>query len=477
MDGQSYELCMKILPKTYVQQADDAKSAARKSINLLLEQKRIPEVGFSDVLIRCLLSDLADMDSSNFPANCGAGEREGRIFSGLVADRHFRMSHGVGRSGELTAVQPKAAGSSIIAKLADSLALHALKIAGAIHVATCFVVPSCTGMTLCLTFLALRKARPSARYIIWPRVDQKSCFKSMLTAGYIPVVIENIMVEDELCTHVSEIACQIEKLGAENILCVHSTTSCFAPRAPDNLPAIARLCKSFGIPHVVNNAYGTQSSKCMHLVEEAARVGRVDAFVQSLDKNYMVPVGGCLFASYDPEFAQAVSCMYPGRASAAPSLDLLVTLLSMGVTRYKQLLKERKETFNYLKYQLEVLAAQFQERVLRTPSNHISLALTLSTLDEDKCTMLGSMLFLRGVSGARVVPRAAKQVLEDHAFLGFGSHTNTPSVPYLTVAAAIGMTNDEVNVFVSRFEKAFAKLRTPSTAPADRDVDTTAVGD
>ena len=63
---------------------------------------------------------------------------------------------------------------------------------------------------------------------------------------------------------------------------------------------------------VVNNAYGTQSSKCMHLIEEAARLGRMDAFVQSLDKNYLVPVGGTLFASYNSTFSVAFSRMYPG---------------------------------------------------------------------------------------------------------------------------------------------------------------------
>jgi hypothetical protein len=39
------------------------------------------------------------MDSNNFPENCGAGEREGRIFSGMVARRCWSLAHGIGRSG------------------------------------------------------------------------------------------------------------------------------------------------------------------------------------------------------------------------------------------------------------------------------------------------------------------------------------------------------------------------------------------
>ena len=47
---------------------------------------------------------------------------------------------------------------------------------------------------------------------------------------------------------------------------------------------IATLCKTHAVAHVINNAYGLQSSKCTHLINEAIRVGRVDAFVQSTDK-------------------------------------------------------------------------------------------------------------------------------------------------------------------------------------------------
>lgn len=37
------------------------------------------------------------------------------------------------------------------------------------------------------------------------------------------------------------IAEQIVKLGAENILCVFTTTSTFAPRTPDDVPAVAKV--------------------------------------------------------------------------------------------------------------------------------------------------------------------------------------------------------------------------------------------
>lgn len=45
---------------------------------------------------------------------------------------------------------------------------------------------------------------------------------------------------------------------------------------------------------------------------KAARVGRVDAFIQSTDKNFMVPVGGAIVAGFDEKFIDAVSKTYPG---------------------------------------------------------------------------------------------------------------------------------------------------------------------
>jgi hypothetical protein len=74
--------------------------------------------------------DLALMDSNNFLGNVGVGEREARVACPLVARRHFGMAHGIGRSGDISAEQPKAAGSSLLAKLATCLAGDALRIAG-----------------------------------------------------------------------------------------------------------------------------------------------------------------------------------------------------------------------------------------------------------------------------------------------------------------------------------------------------------
>ena len=54
------------------------------------------------------------MDSNNFLDNIGVGEREARVASSLVAKRHYRLAHGMGRSGDVAAEQPKVTHASVL---------------------------------------------------------------------------------------------------------------------------------------------------------------------------------------------------------------------------------------------------------------------------------------------------------------------------------------------------------------------------
>ena len=45
----------------------------------------------------------------------------------------FRFAHGIGRSGDISAIQPKAAGSSLLMKLTNSMVLDAIKTLGQLH--------------------------------------------------------------------------------------------------------------------------------------------------------------------------------------------------------------------------------------------------------------------------------------------------------------------------------------------------------
>ena len=100
-------------------------------------------------------------------------------------------------------MQPKAAGSSAINGVTNALVLDLIRRFGVrgckvkkasfagwsslsqcVQFQDCFVVPMATGMAMTLCLLALRRVRPpTAKYVLWSRIDQKSCFKSISCAG------------------------------------------------------------------------------------------------------------------------------------------------------------------------------------------------------------------------------------------------------------------------------------------------------
>lgn len=276
MNDDCFSLAEGLVSASYVRQAQQARRARETLFKSLLAQRRLPDKGWDENTVRLLLQEMALMDSNCFLGNAGVGEREARVACPLVTSRHFGLGHGIGRSGDIAEEQPKAAGSSLLYKLTNSLAADAIRRAGAPDVQECLVLPVATGMSVTLMLLALRKMRgPEARHVIWPRIDQKSCLKAVSAAGATPVVIENLLEGDELRTDVDGVRAAIEKLGAHTILCVMTTTSCFAPRGVDKLLDVARVCAEKEVPHITNNAYGIQCKSCMKAIASASRHGRL----------------------------------------------------------------------------------------------------------------------------------------------------------------------------------------------------------
>ena len=125
--------------------------ASNSACKALFHHKRLPDVGWTDVAIQRLLFELSVLDtnceetvkcqlssssssSSSGGSNgefahrwTGAGEREGRIYSPLVSQRHYGFGHGIGRSGDVMEAQPKAVGSSALLRLTLRLALDAVR--------------------------------------------------------------------------------------------------------------------------------------------------------------------------------------------------------------------------------------------------------------------------------------------------------------------------------------------------------------
>ena len=476
---------------SYVKQGVQNLSSRHQYLKILLSNKKLPAEGWSDTLIEFALTEFAAMDSNNFMSNVGVGEREGRIYSGLVSRRNYGMSHGIGRSGDIIEVQPKAAGSSILYKLATKLVLHATQIAG-MTMKNAVILPLATGLSLGMCLLSLRQNNPEAEYVIWSRIDQKSCLKCIRTAGFKPLIVQNTMNDDgSIETNIEHVKALMEEHG-NKILCVLSTTSCFAPRQPDRVDEIAKLCQEKNVGHVINNAYGVQCPIITKLVTRATVVGRVDYVVQSTDKNFMVPVGGAIVLSPSADCIKKLSAMYPGRASMSPICDLFITLLAMGESGWRQLLTQRSRVYAYMHDGLNKLAAEFGERILCSPRNGISVGVSLGRLDHmlrakaeaeaaiedadaveaigavegeskskkkkmsvsERVTFLGSMLFQRSVSGCRVVPYTTSgKKVDGSDFISWGAHYNEYPVSYFTAACAVGVDEAEIDTFLKRLEK------------------------
>jgi O-phospho-L-seryl-tRNASec:L-selenocysteinyl-tRNA synthase len=187
----------------------------------------------------------------------------------------------------------------------------------------------------------------------------------------------------------------------------------------------------------------------------------------------MVPVGGAVVCSPSADTVAAIGKAYPGRASIAPTLDLFITLLSMGAEGYTGLLAEREALVPRFQQALAQCAAEHGETLLSSPRNTISLAMSLRTVSAP--SKLGSMLFTRCVSGTRVVDNsssssgssgsAVKEVAGLH-FAGYGASVDNYPCAYLTAACAIGMREKDIEEFIARLSKALSEERRRSNTIA-----------
>lgn len=173
----------------------------------LLNHRAMPVEPFSELTIQVLMDKIALMDSNNYQGNTGVGEREGRIFSSIVRAKNFGLGHGIGRSGDVSALQPKAVGSSLVVKLTKHMFLHACtKLLNYPSIKDALILPFATGMALTISLLAIKADAPAEQqYVIFPRIDQKTCLKCIYTANLKPLVVEPILDGDELRTNVAEI--------------------------------------------------------------------------------------------------------------------------------------------------------------------------------------------------------------------------------------------------------------------------------
>ena len=418
-------------------------------MKILFEQRSVPSEPWTDEQIEFLLQTLSNMDTDKDKNAARVGEREARIASKLQLKTSAGFCHGVGRSGYLTAPQPKAPGGSIMYELSNYLARNILKNFGLPNIKDAIVVPLCTGMSLSLTLGALRSNQSEKnlnfkRTVLVPQIDHKSLLKSIDLMGFKTKIIGGKIFGDAVRIPIEDI---IDNLD-DDCFAVISVTSFFPPREHDDIKEISKFAQEHNLIHIVINAYGVQNPEWMKIIRSAIDAGRVDAIIQSTDKNFLTPVGGAVIASPIKEIIKKISKTYAGRASATPVVNFLISMLSLGITGYQKLIEEQQQNREILERKLREVAENINERVLDI-FNPVAVALSLKNLKEEQLFALGGALYNLRVTGPRVYNPKEK---------AFGTCCSNYITPYIVMNAAIGATEQDIVFAVERFEKAYRQI-------------------
>lgn len=420
-----------------------------KPIQNLFEQKNVPQNGWSEGQIEYLLKTLSNMDTDKDDKASRVGEREARITSSLHLQTSAGFCHGIGRSGFLTAPQPKAPGGSIMYELSNYLALNFLKKFGLPNVKKAIVVPLCTGMTLALCLGALKPDWNNPKYInkrtvIVPQIDHNALIKAFDLVGVKRKVVEGKKFGDAVRIPIEDIEENFDK----DCFAIISLTSFFPPREHDDIKEISKFAKKHDLVHIVINAYGVQSPEWMKLIRIGIDAGRIDAIIQSTDKNVLTPVGGAIIASPMEDVITKISQAYAGRASATPVVNFLISMLSLGIEGYQQLLEEQQKNRKLLEDTLKEVAVRIDEKIFDV-FNPVAVAMSLKNLKKEQLFALGGALYNLRVTGPRVY-NPEESI--------FGTCCANFSTPYIVLNAAIGVKSQDIISAVERFEKAYSQV-------------------
>ena len=83
----------------------------------------------------------------------------------------------------------------------------------------------------------------------------------------------------------------------------------------------------------------------------------------------------------------------------------------------------------------------------------------IETSAERSSDQTGSMLFTRQISEACVVNLRTGQSIDTHEFINYGSYSSLTQCSYLTIAAAIGIEENDNELFLKKFDSIYQRLR------------------
>jgi O-phospho-L-seryl-tRNASec:L-selenocysteinyl-tRNA synthase len=428
----------KNIPESILQRGRTTVDSLLGPVRDVLNRRQFPDKALTDLQLEIMLQLLSSLDTDKDPEAARVGEREARVASPFIGRLSAGFNHGIGRSGQLAAPQPKAPGASMMQQVANNVALDAIRKLGLSNVKSGLVTPLATGMSISLTLSALRREE-GIKQVLFPRIDHVSPKRAIAFSGLGMVVIPTVIEEDAVQVDLGTLEKIIKSTEASAVL---ATTTFFPPRESDPIKEIARLCSDHNVPFVVNNAYGVQSERIMNQIHSAIDAGRVDAVVQSSDKNFLAPVGASIIVSPNKDFTEQVAQTYAGRASAAPIVQTLAALLALGLDNYKELQQKQIENKELMEKNLSDIADRIGQRLLSV-WNPVACALTMDGLDAKE---IGARLYNERVTGPRAVEKGE-----------FGSCSDNYPHSYLVMNAAIGASKNDVETATAKLDIAFSK--------------------
>lgn len=434
MDNDEIDrILAKNIPKRMLERGRTTVDSLLGPVRDVLNRQQFPETALTDLQLEMMIQLLSSLDTDKDPEAARVGEREARIASPYIGRLSAGFNHGVGRSGKLAAPQPKAPGASLMQNVANNVALDAVRKLGLSNVKSGIVTPLSTGMSIALILASLRREQ-GIRHVLYPRIDHASPDRAIAFAGLEKTIIPTIIDEDAVRCDFDDLEDNIKVTESCMVL---ATTTFFPPRESDPIKDIAKLCGEHDIPLVINNAYGVQSERIMSDIRSAVDAGRVDAIVQSSDKNFLSPVGASIIVSPSKGFIDQVADTYAGRASAAPIVQTLSSLLALGLNNYKDLRKQQVENKDLLQKKLDEIADRLGQKVLSV-WNPVACAITLDGLN---VTEIGAHLYSSRVTGPRAVEKGA-----------YGSSTDNYPHSYLVMNAAIGASKNDIETATAKLD-------------------------
>lgn len=439
MDNDEIERILeKTIPENMLRRGRITVDSLLGPIKDVLNRRLFPKKALTDFQLEMMFQLLSSLDTDKDPEAARVGEREARVASPYVGRLSAGFNHGIGRSGKLAAPQPKAPGASQMQQVANNVSLDAIRKLGLSNMKAGLVTPLSTGMTISLVLGALRREYGVKR-VLYPRIDHTSPHRAIALSGLEEIVVPTLIEGDAVQMDLGFLEKEIKNSDSSAVL---ATTTFFPPRESDPMKEIAKVCAEKDIPLVINNAYGVQSERVMSEIRAAVDAGRVDAVVQSSDKNFLAPVGASIVVTPKKGFIDSIADTYAGRATAAPVVQTLAALLAIGLDTYKDLQKEQLENKALLDEKMNEIAEKLGQRVLSV-WNPVACAITMDGLDVRE---IGARLYNARVTGPRAVEKGA-----------MGSSAENYPHSYIVMNAAIGASKNDVDTATTKLYKEASK--------------------